>query len=250
MTKIYVGDSNTARWVKKIYAGVGGVAAEVQKVYVGVNDTAQLIYSTNWRDFYQQVEYIQGTGEQYINCGSVLYFPDSPPIMTVDFQMTSASSSSTKYFVGTTKGTDNRFGVGISSSNNFIFGLGKGFHNRSANTTRHTVVIDSVTHKITQNGTNRAATSGTYTTPTDANWLGVLGAMNTSDELGFGKVKIYHIKLEFFIAQAIWQTAHDYYPVYRKSDGEPGLYDIITGNFYANSGTGTIIVGNDITTVL
>ena len=38
---------------------------------------------------------------------------------------------------------------------------------------------------------------------------------------------------------------HDYYPVYRKSDNEPGVYDIIDGVFYSNSGSGNITVGSD-----
>ena len=35
------------------------------------------------------------------------------------------------------------------------------------------------------------------------------------------------------------------YPVYRKADSKPGMYDIVNGVFYANQGTGEFIVGPD-----
>ena len=238
MGKIYAGVGNAAKQIKKIYVGVGGEAKAIQKIYAGVNNEAKLVWSSSWRDLYQQVEFIQGTGTQYINCGEVV---NADSVMTVVFQLTTTSlSSGTSYHTGACKGTSNRFGVANNSNGNFIFGLGGGYHGRSANTNKQTVIINSPTKKITQNGTNRAATSGTYSTLTDADWLGILGSNNPSGTLTCGKVKIYHVLLE---EGGI--AVHDYYPVYRKSDSEPGVYDIITGQFFPNSGTGTITVGSN-----
>lgn len=39
---------------------------------------------------------------------------------------------------------------------------------------------------------------------------------------------------------------HDYVPCYRKADGEIGVYDLITDTFFANSGTGTLVKGNNV----
>ena len=36
-------------------------------------------------------------------------------------------------------------------------------------------------------------------------------------------------------------------PCYRKADNEPGMYDIINDVFYTNSGSGTFVVGPDVT---
>ena len=36
------------------------------------------------------------------------------------------------------------------------------------------------------------------------------------------------------------------YPCYRKSDNEPGMYDIVNGVFYTNQGNGEFIVGKDV----
>ena len=38
----------------------------------------------------------------------------------------------------------------------------------------------------------------------------------------------------------------DLIPCYRKSDNEPGMYDIINNEFYTNAGTGTFDIGNDV----
>ena len=35
-------------------------------------------------------------------------------------------------------------------------------------------------------------------------------------------------------------------PCYRKSDSEPGMYDTVTKQFFTNAGSGTFIVGNDV----
>ena len=38
----------------------------------------------------------------------------------------------------------------------------------------------------------------------------------------------------------------DYAPCYRKADTKPGMYDLVTGNFYINQGTGEFIYGVDV----
>ena len=38
----------------------------------------------------------------------------------------------------------------------------------------------------------------------------------------------------------------DYIPCYRKSDGEIGLYDLVSNSFFTNAGSGTFEKGNDV----
>lgn len=38
----------------------------------------------------------------------------------------------------------------------------------------------------------------------------------------------------------------NFIPCYRKSDNEPGMYDTVSKTFFTNSGTGTFLVGNDV----
>jgi hypothetical protein len=35
-------------------------------------------------------------------------------------------------------------------------------------------------------------------------------------------------------------------PCYRKSDNEPGMYDLVNGTFYTNAGSGTFLMGNEV----
>lgn len=38
----------------------------------------------------------------------------------------------------------------------------------------------------------------------------------------------------------------DFVPCYRKSDNEPGMYDLVNGTFYTNAGSGTFLIGNEV----
>lgn len=42
------------------------------------------------------------------------------------------------------------------------------------------------------------------------------------------------------------KLTRDYVPCYRKSDNVIGLYDIVTGTFYTNAGTGTFLKGANV----
>ena len=42
------------------------------------------------------------------------------------------------------------------------------------------------------------------------------------------------------------EIIRDYFPCYRKSDGEIGLYEMFTGEFLTNQGDGTFTKGNDV----
>ena len=42
------------------------------------------------------------------------------------------------------------------------------------------------------------------------------------------------------------ETVYDFIPCYRKSDQKPGMYDLISGEFYTNAGSGEFICGSDV----
>lgn len=42
------------------------------------------------------------------------------------------------------------------------------------------------------------------------------------------------------------QKALDFVPCYRKSDDEPGMYDLVSGSFFTFVGTGVVTVGPDV----
>ena len=61
----------------------------------------------------------------------------------------------------------------------------------------------------------------------------------TEDPSGCFKGKIYHAKVIQWDNQ---ETMRDMYPCIRKSDNKPGMYDMATGAFYTNSGTGEFLI--------
>lgn len=42
------------------------------------------------------------------------------------------------------------------------------------------------------------------------------------------------------------EITHNYIPCYRKSDGAIGVYDVVGGTFFTNSGTGNLVKGSDV----
>lgn len=54
-----------------------------------------------------------------------------------------------------------------------------------------------------------------------------------------------HFALEYLQITQGTSVIHDYVPCYRKADNVAGLYDLVTGTFLANAGSGTFAVGNN-----
>lgn len=54
-----------------------------------------------------------------------------------------------------------------------------------------------------------------------------------------------HFALEYLQITQGENVIHDYVPCYRKADNVAGLYDLVTGTFLANAGSGTFAVGNN-----
>lgn len=54
-----------------------------------------------------------------------------------------------------------------------------------------------------------------------------------------------HFALEYLQITQGESVIHDYVPCYRKADNVAGLYDLVTGTFLTNAGSGTFAVGNN-----
>ena len=58
----------------------------------------------------------------------------------------------------------------------------------------------------------------------------------------YGKIKLYSLTISKY-----GTPLGDYIPCYRKSDGKPGLYDLVTNTFLTNAGTDAdFTVGNNV----
>lgn len=200
---------------------------------------------------YYAVEYIEGTGTQYIDTNTK---PTNTTKAEVLFELTNYSSS--QYILGSRE----------TVSSTILFGL----NGKAGYTSFNAIFMASKTSlgvrqikKIYKNSLEVEYTEGigfrgkfvyndidnnkTDISYTEYNVDGITGnnpniylfAFNPSN-IHEG-IKVYNCK--------IWNNdvlIRNFIPCYRKSDGEIGMYDIVEDKFYTNSGTGTFVKGKDI----
>ena len=200
---------------------------------------------------YQEVEYIEGTGTQYINTG--VYVDVNSLAMQIDFQLTNNDYDSGSFLIGGMGTSTMRFYISVlkktetsSKAKRVDLGLGDGWCTDSdvADFNRHIWKVDMYNLKVYKDGESKTNTGGTYSKGTSSSmWVGIFGGSNGNGDKYGGCSEGY------FYNAKIWQEdilIHNYVPCYRKSDNEVGLYDIIGGQFYSNSGTGDFIAGTNI----
>lgn len=195
--------------------------------------TSQVLLPTE----YQQVAYIESTGTQYIDTG--IKATEKVKIIS-KVQITYAKSTPAKGRSGM---------VMAGSAGHIVFGdYGLGnlvayFSNTGMNGATipfdnnwHTYHIENGLQKIdevsatnTINGTLDGLTL--YLLNAHIGWTGE--TMVASQRMAYTK---------------IWDNGvlvRDYIPCYRKADNVVGMYDLVNGVFYTNSGTGTFVKGAD-----
>lgn len=182
---------------------------------------------------YQLVEYLESTGVQYID---TLYTTNNNSIIEIEGRISQLKN-------GAFYGSYNDYVLfGWNYSQNALFwqcGNGKiVLINNRFDLVKHKYLIDCYNKKIliddiTEYGYN-------YTV-NNSNTACIFIPHNQNDDRN-GWNEVYHLSIKegdtYF---------RDYYPVYRKSNGKPGLYDIVNNVFYTNQGTGEFTVGPDKT---
>lgn len=194
---------------------------------------------------YQEVEYIEGTGTQYINTNVSVLEGDK---IETTFAFTD-SNYADKYVISTqpwNNPTNSRFAMGV---HNYQYSNGRwtcGFGNRSTgqtyllpsteyDTAFHNWEYENKVFSITDLAISYDGTNDTYAAnPSNKVWLfyGYNGATKS-------KIKKY----------THWRNGSkilDLVPCYRKSDGLIGMYDTVNNSFYINNGTGTFAKGRDV----
>ena len=188
---------------------------------------------------YQQVEYIESTGTQYIDTGintntttSRYETKINPSLVsgtigifgTRDYSSATPSSMNVFIIDGAFRldwlNGSNTTGVRISSNTEYAISI-----------TRGLATINNVNYK-----------SGD-TTSIDGSYTFYIGSFNNVGSVyskGFsGKIyysKLYNNNILVF----------DGVPCYRKSDNEIGMYDLVSNTFFTNAGTGTFTAGTEI----
>ena len=236
-------------FVPQTVQGTGAVSyeSEYKKNHIEIEIDGNTIQSILPSE-YQQVEYIESTGTQYIDTGivaspifemvAVAQFPQnyagtsgnawtgigiSPSRIGFGY----ASSISNEYFTVLFASTANKTGIPFDTNKHefVIQGNGKGKWNIDGSTGNYVGEIDSEFSK----GTLPFILFGRY---------------GTSGIGGFLNMRLYSFK--FTDNNAL---IRDFIPCYRKADNEIGLFDLVNGVFYTNQGTGTFLKGTDYSTL-
>lgn len=191
---------------------------------------------------FQQVEYIQSSGTQYINTNYCV----SSEHIDIEFKCFFQSSTSGLSLFG----SNSPYNLVPYSYGSRVFTHWVGSSSNLMSIT-YRESINNVKYTV-NNGTLTCNLDGTITT---ASYTGSIissvpiyifgkNGNGTSMEKGSG-YRLYSWKL---YDNGI--LVRDYIPCYRKADNEIGLYDIVNDIFYTNAGTGTFTKGSDITEYL
>lgn len=218
---------------------------------------------------YQQVEYIESTGTQYID--TQIYGTEKTSIdITYEYNSNATSSGILGNRIAQKQ---NEFLLGTSSNliPDYLF-LGyanSGISNNSQNYTNYNIPINSsIKYRIIIN-------PGLYPNPTltpnfnlnpktpykfvNINGIDYIVSNITNQKFMTFKTldifKIYTSQNDYSLTSAklynlrIYngnELRRDFIPCYHKSDNEIGLYDLINEVFYTNLGTGTFLKGADV----
>lgn len=183
---------------------------------------------------YQEIEYIESTGIQYIDTGV-----SGECTVMIDCQGMLANNKS-QIIVGSSASRGNYFAQVTTTGK---YGLSTGGYGGLTDviyTDRATFEIDfgNTQRSVTVNGETHTVTSFTANTNNYALFraMAIVGS-----DYYYANARIYSCKM---IQQDI--LVRDFVPCYRKADNVIGLYDVVNDDFYINIGSGTFIKGEDV----
>lgn len=200
-----------------------------------VKKTSVYIYVSNSRlpSDYQEVEYLQSDGNQYIDSGIKLSSSDT---VKCKFELTSIPTSYAEGVYGTMEqisGTNTFFVLLMRNPN--LARVGTSSNQVSSNN----VVINTIYDTTLSNGTY-IENGTTYTFTQHSGFAFATNChifKRNQSAMTPIKGKIYSFEIV---------DKFNGIPCYRKSDGVAGLYDTISSSFFTNAGTGTFTVGDNV----
>lgn len=190
----------------------------------------QYINKSSIPEEYQEVEYIESTGTQYINSTLI-------PSATHKFSI--------RFSVGY---LGNCVAFGSRTSGNYDSSLNQIYLNVTNNNEIKLFNIFG-TNDLVLNNSVEANTVFTYkniqnnncqlSSPTQPYYIFTLNNMGSPSTIA-------NIKMYYFKIYDNNTLVRDFIPCYRKSDNVIGLYDKVNNTFYTNAGTGTFLKGADV----
>lgn len=190
---------------------------------------------------YQQVEYIESSGTQYIDTG---YYATTTSGINIDYAYTASGNAglcgifqsqaprTDTLFISTLNGQTSSVIYLISRggelTNNVVPTLGTKYNAKINYLNNRKLIINNT--KTGNDGTNGVVSSRTIK----------LFCRDNNGNLAYTNARIYMCKIT-----EGENIVRNFIPCYRKADNVAGLYDVVNGVFYTNQGTGTFAKGSD-----
>lgn len=193
---------------------------------------------------YQQVEYIESSGTQYINTNYI------PKVNNVNLELDMAWAGNTlgafETFMGFMKSTtENNPRIGLHKySSRLMFGANAITTSEIAPVKNERFIyrgdFTSGAQKLYKNGTQITTNGTTYDFSTNTCPVYIF-ARYCPNSMNYSTMRVYRAKIYEGTTLKM-----DFIPCYRKSDSVIGLYELVNETFYTNAGSGTFIKGNNV----
>ena len=186
--------------------------------------TGAYVMSSN----YTRIEYLESTGSQYINTGVTI-----DPTVT-DYSIETSimwTDTSTRSLMGYNPGAKGYFG--INKDGYYELG-GVQISVRPCTTSYDKIVVfrKDTEYRMTIN--NDESTSKTATVDDRSGIFKILWLTSGWD---------CHARVKSCKITVAGKVVRDFVPCYRNTDKKPGLYDMVSGEFFTNAGTGEFVIG-------
>ena len=195
---------------------------------------------------YQRLEYIEATGNQYIDTEDQ---HNASTIVDIRIQFTSVSINYQSFYgARSTSATTSQFG-GWLNNNKFRYGYGNSSavnYNTPAVTTA--MICDVHLNKsgactVTVDGTSYGIGSGNSNN-SNVGWTDFLFTINQNAGAGKKAPEWWtHAKMFSCVIQQDGAVAHNFIPARRMSDGMVGMYDSVTGKFHVSPNGNKFVAG-------
>lgn len=181
-------------------------------------------------DEYQEVEYIQSSGSQYINTG---VNPKIKPRVVMKMAMINPGDSD--YFGNSSIDGSAFFGNFSAYGLNYYRYGSTSALNTGISVKQNQWHEWDISQSVYLDGDLRYTTTNTYTYNSSQTNICIFKCRNYAT-----------YQLAYFILYDGEEKVREFYPCYRKSDSVIGLYDKVTNEFYPNNGLEVFVKGADV----
>lgn len=184
---------------------------------------------------YQEVEYIESTGTQYIDTG---YCATANTKVLTDVKVLSVPARNAWLFGSRNSDVTSRYElIWLDSEKVYRFYYGTNNYTFSGVPSTGELAITTASTGATINGVSVTPAAATISSTNSIYIFSCHGgtASNETSYMRLFSFKIYEGNT----------LMRDFVPCYRKSDNAVGLYDLVNGVFYTNAGTGDFAKGKN-----